>query len=320
MDANEAGEVRAAERAAHRAAAVAAAEGFHPLRVRPYVAEPDEEAAAGAADGGDDPATADLGLFPALYSAVEYAPDEAPAPAGPTEHVARGRHRRRRRRIVVAATAVAASALAASAVAVSGHMGSDEQTGVDVALPDQAASMPEVTLPADATQGTGSHGAALTHDADRSSPVRHTSGPTRPVTTSTPTSTPPSAPVTPAPPAAGPTAPAAPAATPPPATATAPTPTETATATTDAGTPTYTPSDAAASPAQVLSLGDRGAAVADLQQRLTHVWVYHGRADGDFDHQVQEAVAMFQVWYGVSGDPMGVYGPHTRAALDRAAH
>jgi murein L,D-transpeptidase YcbB/YkuD len=27
---------------------------------------------------------------------------------------------------------------------------------------------------------------------------------------------------------------------------------------------------------------------------------------------------MFQVWYGVQGDPSGVYGPATRAALEAA--
>jgi peptidoglycan hydrolase-like protein with peptidoglycan-binding domain len=68
-------------------------------------------------------------------------------------------------------------------------------------------------------------------------------------------------------------------------------------------------------------LGDTGAAVADLQRRLTAVWVYHGPIDGVFDAEVQQAVATFQVWYWVSDAPdgshNGVYGPNTRAALER---
>jgi hypothetical protein len=27
---------------------------------------------------------------------------------------------------------------------------------------------------------------------------------------------------------------------------------------------------------------------------------------------------MFQIWYAVQGDPMGVYGPNSQAAMDRA--
>ncbi|WP_141726153.1 peptidoglycan-binding domain-containing protein, partial [Actinacidiphila rubida] len=62
-------------------------------------------------------------------------------------------------------------------------------------------------------------------------------------------------------------------------------------------------------------------AVEDLQRRLAEVWVYHGAIDGVFDKQVQHAVETFQVWYWVSDAPDGshdgVYGPNTRAALER---
>ncbi len=72
---------------------------------------------------------------------------------------------------------------------------------------------------------------------------------------------------------------------------------------------------------QTLEIGDTGPAVADLQRRLTEVWVYHGPVDGVFDRQVQQAVATFQVWYWVSdaadGAHNGVYGPQTRAVLER---
>jgi peptidoglycan hydrolase-like protein with peptidoglycan-binding domain len=63
-------------------------------------------------------------------------------------------------------------------------------------------------------------------------------------------------------------------------------------------------------------MGDSGPAVADLQRRLTQVWVYHGPVDGTFGDRTREAVATFQVWYGITGDPSGVYGPATRAALE----
>lgn len=312
---DEAGQTRAAERSAQRAAALAATEGFHPLRIRPYVAEPDGEAGATtvrpllapAADGG--PATIDVGLFPALYSGLEYPqgePEAVPAAtfvgggagAGAGMYVDRGRHRRRRRGLVVAAAAVAASALAAGAVAVTGQVIGDEPRTDRALPPDRTSSVPDVELP---TESTAVVGTAATGTP------RHTPAPT---TTSA---------------AAKAAAPETTTASPSPSTtASSPvTPTSTATppaTTTPADAPATTPplpatSQAATLP-QVLQLGDTGAAVADLQQRLTDVWVYHGRVDGSFDQSVRQAVAMFQIWYGVRGDPPGVYGSHTRTTLE----
>ncbi|WP_333767660.1 peptidoglycan-binding domain-containing protein [Streptomyces sp. IBSBF 2435] len=68
----------------------------------------------------------------------------------------------------------------------------------------------------------------------------------------------------------------------------------------------------------MLQLGASGAAVTDLQQRLTEVWVYRGAIDGRYDMGVEQAVAVFQIWYGVRGDPSGVYGQATHTALVRA--
>ncbi|MER7177665.1 peptidoglycan-binding domain-containing protein [Streptomyces mesophilus] len=70
--------------------------------------------------------------------------------------------------------------------------------------------------------------------------------------------------------------------------------------------------------AGTLQLGDSGPEVERMQGMLREVWVYHGRPDGNFDDKTREAVEMFQVWYGVNEDPKGVYGPATRAALERA--
>ncbi|MGW7402748.1 peptidoglycan-binding domain-containing protein [Streptomyces sp. NPDC054833] len=101
-----------------------------------------------------------------------------------------------------------------------------------------------------------------------------------------------------APPAAPPTtAPAAPA-----------TPSTTATAT------------SAADPdgPGTLRQGDSGPEVTELQQRLLAVPdVYRGGStDGHYDTVLTEAVARFQLWYGISGDETGVYGNDTRRALE----
>ncbi|MEU6848789.1 peptidoglycan-binding protein [Actinacidiphila alni] len=303
-------EARAAERSAQRAAALAATEGFHPLRLRPYVAEPDGEAGettvrpllSPSFDGG--PAEGDLGLFPEAYSGVEYPaelagefPAEFPGGGDTEPAAAHGRHRRRRRGIVVAAAAVAASALAAGAVAVTGQVMGDEPRTDRAMPPDRSASVPDVELPTEVAgvSGTATEAAARRVPAQRAAPT---------------TSAPPSATAS----VPSPTATAS--TTPPPTTAGSASPTTTVAST----APPASPSDHVASPATAgpvtLQQGDTGAAVADLQQRLIDVWVYHGRVDGTFDSGVERAVALFQVWYGVQGDAPGVYGPHTRSALE----
>jgi hypothetical protein len=319
------GETRAAERSAERAAAVAAAEGFHPLRLRPYVAEPGgdpEETTArpllDVADGA--PGTADLGLFPELYSGLEY-PQDDPAGAGDPDDptgayaetaAARGRHRRRRRRIAVVAAAVAASALAAGTVAMTGQVMGDNEGTTGYALPDVSASVPDVTLPTDAgpaaattaapmTQESGaSHGATATTTAPGSASAEAASVTTGPPASASPVGAPAAASTGSVP--AGP-APGAPSAPP------------------GAG-PTASPAHGVlSSNPHVLQLGDTGTAVAGLQRQLTEVGVYHGPIDGVFDREVQLAVAAFQIWNWVSDEPDGshdgVYGPHTRHVLDR---
>ncbi|CAL9345713.1 peptidoglycan-binding domain-containing protein [Streptomyces sp. Tu 3180] len=68
----------------------------------------------------------------------------------------------------------------------------------------------------------------------------------------------------------------------------------------------------------VLREGDAGPEVAELQERLLRVPdVYRrGTTDGRYDATVSEAVARFQLWYGVRGDETGVYGDDTRLALE----
>jgi hypothetical protein len=305
------GEARAAERSAARAAALADTEGFHPLRIRPYVTgDPADTLGGGTTarplidvdpDGG--PATTDLSLFAAEYAAdpegLAYLPrrpeDELAALGG---HGAHGRHRRRRRGVVVAAAALAASALAAGAVAMTGAVTGEEQKG-ERALPEPAAATPDVTLPADAAPG-----AAVTE------PVPVTQHPMRATTAPAPRTTAPT-------PSASPSASAS-------ATASAPPP---GSATTPSQSPTSSPTATATAPSDVLRYGDSGAAVLDLQQRLAQVWCwdrpcYRGDMDGAYDQDVVQAVGNFQSanWQLdlVQRDGWGVYGQATRAALAAA--
>ncbi|MFC4036578.1 peptidoglycan-binding protein [Streptomyces polygonati] len=314
------GEIRAAERSAERAAAVAATEGFHPLRIRPYVAEPDGDPGERTPRARplipvyeEEPETADLRLFPSMYSGVEYAPEEPP----PFEPVAlRGRHRRRRRSIVVAAAAVAASALAAGAVAVTGQVMGDEQGTADRAMPDLNSSVPDVQLPHVPSPRT-SESAAPPEASYRTAP---TNAPTTAATPSvTPTATP-SASIPVTMPSAAP--PGTATATPPVAapdtpSATPASATPTAAPTTTAPPPTVVPQKQPLQPDDTLTLrlGDSGSAVLTLQHQLNAAHVYHGPYNGVFDYTVEMAVTTFQLWHHVSDSPLGTYGPNTRAAL-----
>lgn len=94
-------------------------------------------------------------------------------------------------------------------------------------------------------------------------------------------------------------------------------------------TPTPTPSAPATSaPAQndgvdpdgpgTLREGDSGPEVSELQQRLRRIPnVYdNGSTSGQYDVVLKEAVARFQLWYGIRGDETGVYGNDTRQDLE----
>ncbi|MFJ4690552.1 peptidoglycan-binding protein [Streptomyces sp. NPDC088766] len=64
--------------------------------------------------------------------------------------------------------------------------------------------------------------------------------------------------------------------------------------------------------------GATGPEVTDLQQRLRRIPnVYDdGATDGRYDTVLTEAVARFQLWYGIRGDESGVYGDDTRRDLE----
>ncbi|MEG9552274.1 peptidoglycan-binding domain-containing protein, partial [Streptomyces baarnensis] len=62
--------------------------------------------------------------------------------------------------------------------------------------------------------------------------------------------------------------------------------------------------------------GDRGPEVAELQNRLMEVWLYSGPSDANYNGRVENAVAVYQSYKAIQGDPAGVYGPNTRRALE----
>ncbi|MGY0056469.1 peptidoglycan-binding domain-containing protein [Streptomyces sp. LZ34] len=68
----------------------------------------------------------------------------------------------------------------------------------------------------------------------------------------------------------------------------------------------------------VLSLGDSGPEVSELQSRLLRIPdVYAGGSvNGRYDQSLASAVARFQLWYGIRGDEDGVYGDDTRRDLE----
>ncbi|MDW6057689.1 peptidoglycan-binding domain-containing protein [Streptomyces sp. FXJ1.4098] len=68
----------------------------------------------------------------------------------------------------------------------------------------------------------------------------------------------------------------------------------------------------------MLSLGDSGPEVSELQSRLLRIPdVYAGGSvNGQYDQSLASAVARFQLWYGIRGDEDGVYGDDTRRDLE----
>lgn len=70
--------------------------------------------------------------------------------------------------------------------------------------------------------------------------------------------------------------------------------------------------------AGTLREGDSGAEVSELQERLLRIPnVYdNGSTSGQYDAVLTEAVARFQLWYGIRGDETGVYGNDTRQDLE----
>lgn len=65
-----------------------------------------------------------------------------------------------------------------------------------------------------------------------------------------------------------------------------------------------------------LRRGDSGPEVEELQRRLSEVWLYNDGYDGQYSDRVESAVRIYQSYKSIEGDPSGVYGPSTRRALE----
>ncbi|MFJ3923252.1 peptidoglycan-binding protein [Streptomyces sp. NPDC090022] len=75
------------------------------------------------------------------------------------------------------------------------------------------------------------------------------------------------------------------------------------------------PGTAAPPSAGTLRRGDRGPQVRALQERLFGQGFTYVSATGVYDEQTERGVAQLQRDRSLTGDPSGVYGPHTRAAF-----
>jgi len=209
-----------------------------------------------------------------------------PTPGGPAAGRGRRQPRNSRSTVLIAAGIVLIAGIGVAAALVPKMLGGGQ---VNIAQPQ-----PEITAPLPSqgpTSGSAQPSATATSSATRSVPVTQ---PTRAAATS--------ARPTIAPTTAQPTATAGGPADGTPSSASA-----SASASAD-------PSGSAASGS--LSLGDTGPAVATLQQDLATLWIDPGLQDnGDYNQQTEKDVATFQYWYGVQGDPTGVYGPNSQSRM-----
>lgn len=320
------------EHHAGRSAEFAATEDFDPLRIRPYVTLGGEETVAGrdeperyvtdghtgdgqARDGqawdghtgnghaGDAATTMPLFLDPA-------GPAPLPDAAGPGAPNAWDGHPgtplltagpdpvqpRRRRPFAALAVGAAVVAVVGTAAFVGGLFNGDGDgdTTLDPVLPSTVTSLPEESA---------SPSASTTAPASAS--------PSRPATAS------PSASAT-----ASATATASPSATASASRSATAGPSDTATASSPAATTdTAGPEQPVAPPAQpqdgsTLRRGDHGPEVAELQRRLQEIGLFMSPDDADYTDRVEDAVYRYQRYMYIQGDDAGVYGPHTRRALE----
>ncbi|MGW0780831.1 peptidoglycan-binding domain-containing protein [Streptomyces sp. NPDC002913] len=275
-----------------RAAEMAAAEDFDPLRIRPYVTLGGEDT-----QDRDTPAAATtMPLF--IGGAPGPVPGDLPGPL-PDAVVPDEAHRRtaaayagggpdpvqprRRRPFTVAAVGAAVVAVVGTAAFAGGLFDSAERR--DAVLPEvTTTSVPDATDgPAASVSESPSTSASATPSRSASASASASPTPSRSPSASR-TATP----------------------------SASPTPMVSATR-----APTTTP---AAPPAlaagPTLRRGDEGAEVAELQRRLQEIWIYRGPEDGEYGDRVEDAVAEFQRWISAQDDPSGVYGPETRRALE----
>ncbi|MFB8088080.1 peptidoglycan-binding protein [Streptomyces sp. NPDC055992] len=291
------------EHHAGRSAEMAAAEDFDPLRIRPYVTLGGDTAApttpppgAPRVHGpeGDAATTMPLFLDPASPPPADAGASDGtallltgPDPVAP-----------RRRKPFAAVIAGAAVVTVVGTAAFIGGLFNGDGNGeadLDQALPSTVATLPDESgEPSPSTTSSASPSPSRSASPSSSAPASASAS------ASTSASASASRSATASSSASGTGAPSSPAATAQssgPAQGVAP--------------PAATPDEAG-----TLRRGDRGTAVADLQNRLREVWVYNGPVDSEYGSRTEQAVSDLQVWWNIDGDPDGVYGPNTRSRLE----
>lgn len=288
-----------------RSADAAAAEDFDPLRIRPYVTLPEPGAAEEAApeppgpppspvlppEAVTPPRSADVGLFTpgapgrsglsaGPLSGAQEATSPSPLPYDDAP-VPEPEPRRGRTGLYAGVGAVVAVVAVAVLAAV---LLSPDKPQRDQALPDLPTRA--VTAPSDSA-------------TEAPPPSTASAAPSAPPSPSASSSASPEA--SPSPTASRSASPK-PRSTPPPSRSTA-----RATGSVESAEPKAD---------RVLSRGDRGPEVEELQQRLQQLYLYMGGTNGRYDSQVADAVARFQSARGTQRDDRGVYGEETRAALE----
>ncbi|MFE6160872.1 peptidoglycan-binding protein [Streptomyces sp. NPDC056486] len=288
-----------------RSADAAAAEDFDPLRIRPYVtlSEP------GPADGTEpepapslplppetvaSPQSADVGLFVAggesagsesEGGAAEDGPHLSPSSSPPSPPLPYDEEPEPRRVRIGLYAGVGAVAVVTVAVLAAVLLPPDKPQRDDQALPDVATRA--VNAPSDSAGES-----TPTTDSAQSSARASSPSATSPSTS--PKASPSLSPSHTASDKARPTRPPSRS-------------TERATDSVKSDAP---------SGGTVLSQGDKGPEVEELQLRLQQLYLYMGEADGTYNAPVTDAVARFQFARGTQKDEKGVYGEETRAALE----
>ncbi|MCC5034783.1 peptidoglycan-binding protein [Streptomyces sp. WAC 00631] len=236
----------------------------------------------GAARGADShPRAEDLGLFHDDAFA-DREPEDSGRPGA-------GRTGRRRRTAVIAGAAAAVVAVCAGVLG-TGLLGGDKE---ERAAPNENSLTPTAVLP---TDGNGPSASA---SASPSASVSANGGsPSASATDSSPSASP-----------SGAAGSAAPDGT--------PNPTRASGSVSDAPDEPGDGSGSGQDDPPVLQKGMSGPEVLEMQQRLNQVGLFSTvDEDGSYDEQDERAIANYQLWNGVEGDPSGVYGPATRRSLE----
>ncbi|PZT74894.1 MULTISPECIES: peptidoglycan-binding domain-containing protein [unclassified Streptomyces] len=298
----------AEEHHAGRSAEMAAAEDFDPLRIRPYVTLGGDTAAA---PSPTTPPGAPHVYAPEADAATTmplYLPPMAPAPhAGdgtdePTTALLLTRPDpvapRRRKPFAAVVAGAAVVTVVGTAAFIGGLFNGDGggEADLDQALPSTVASLPDESV-----EPSPSASASASPSPSRSASPSASATASASASASASSSVSPSRSASASASASG----AGHASSSPSATAGSSAPVE------GVAPPPTTPDEG-----ETLRRGDYGPAVAELQNRLREVWVYNGPVDSSYGDRTEQAVGDLQNWWNITGDPKGVYGPHTRTRLE----